>query len=144
MIIFRCASKLECYYDAYIAMKHNPGCGSSSSKTACHYCCKPTPGPTSPCNTDPVPKNLVDFGGNSGNSGNIFYKIFIVNIYFELRDYSQVNGGEVLMYRGRWPSDKGVCLSTQRSWLRALLGSRPCFFIRHQYWMVPGSGLESD
>lgn len=66
-----CASKLECYYDAYIAMKHNPGCGSSTSKTACHYCCKPTPGSTSPCNTDPVPKSLVDFGGNSGGTGTL-------------------------------------------------------------------------
>jgi hypothetical protein len=44
----------------------------------------------------------------------------------------------------RWPNGYGVCLSNQGSRVRALTGSQPCFFICHQYWLVPESGHEND
>jgi hypothetical protein len=49
--------------------------------------------------------------------------------------------------QGEWlHGESDVCLSTQGSWVRILFGGRdrPCFFVSLQYWLVPGSGLESD
>ncbi|XP_045203602.2 integumentary mucin C.1-like [Mercenaria mercenaria] len=66
-----CASELECYYDAYVAMKATSGCGSPTSKAACHYCCQPTPGSSSPCNTSPVPQNVINFGNNQAATGTV-------------------------------------------------------------------------